>query len=118
MNKALIAAGATDAAIAVAAGAFGAHALRSRLEARALEVFETATRYQMYHALAIVLCAVIATEGARVAGWIMQAGIAVFCGSLYALVLLDVQWFGAITPIGGLAFLVGWAVLAVSALKT
>lgn len=118
MNRALIAAGAVNAGLAVAAGAFGAHALRSRLEPRALEIFETAARYQMYHALAMLLCAALATSGARAAGWILQAGIIVFCGSLYALALSDVKWLGAITPIGGLAFLVGWAYLAVSAFKT
>lgn len=117
MSKILVAAGALDAGLAVAAGAFGAHALRGKLEARALEVFETAARYQMYHALAIVLCAVLGTAGARTAGWIFQAGIVVFSGSLYALALSDVKWLGAITPVGGLAFLVGWAFLAVSALR-
>ena len=117
MNKALVAAGAIDAGLAVAAGAFGAHALRERLEPRALEVFETAARYQMYHALAILLCAVLATSGARTAGWILQGGIVLFSGSLYALALTDVKVLGAITPIGGLAFLVGWAWLAISALR-
>ena len=117
MSRALIAVGALDAGLAVAAGAFGAHALRSRLEPRALEIFETAARYQMYHALAILFCALVATSGARTAGWIFQAGIVVFSGSLYALALSDVKWLGAITPIGGLAFLVGWVYLAVSALR-
>ena len=117
MNKALVAAGAINAGLAVAAGAFAAHGLRERLEARALEIFETGARYQMYHALAMILCAVIATSGARTAGWILQAGIVVFSGSLYALALTDVKILGAITPIGGLAFLVGWAWLAITALR-
>ena len=117
MTRALITAGALDAGLAVAAGAFGAHALRGRLEPRALEIFETAARYQMYHGLAILLCALIATSGARIAGWVFQAGIVLFSGSLYALALSDVKWLGAITPIGGLAFLVGWVYLAVSALR-
>ena len=117
MNKGLLAAGAIDAGLAVAAGAFGAHALRERLEPRALEIFETAARYQMYHALAIVLCAVLATSGARTAGWIFQAGIVIFSGSLYLLAATDVKVLGAITPLGGLAFLVGWAWLAVTALR-
>lgn len=117
MTRALITAGALDAGLAVAAGAFGAHALRDRLEPRALEIFETATRYQMYHALAILVCALIASSGARTAGWIFQAGIVVFSGSLYTLALTDVKWLGAITPIGGLAFIAGWAYLAVSALR-
>jgi uncharacterized membrane protein YgdD (TMEM256/DUF423 family) len=111
----LIALGALNALIAVAAGAFGAHALRERLEPRALEIFETAARYQMYHALAIVLCGAIATAGSVRAGWIMQAGIVIFSGSLYALALTGVKGLGAITPIGGLAFMIGWAWLAWSA---
>jgi uncharacterized membrane protein YgdD (TMEM256/DUF423 family) len=119
--KVLIAAGAIDGALAVAAGACGALGLRERLEPRALEVFETAARYQMYHALAIVLCGLLAASGAvtgaRTAGWILQAGIVVFSGSLYALALTDVKVLGAITPLGGLAFIVGWIWLAVSALR-
>ncbi len=119
MNKLLVAVGAINAGLAVAAGAFAAHGLKSRLEARALEVFETGARYHMYHALAIILAAVIAASvpGARTAGWLFQAGIVVFSGSLYALALTDVKVLGAITPIGGLAFLVGWVWLAVSALR-
>lgn len=117
MNKLLVGIGAINAAIAVAAGAFAAHGLRGRLEARALEVFETGARYHMYHALAIILAALAATSGARTAGWLFQAGIVVFSGSLYALALTDIKILGAITPIGGLAFLAGWVWLAVSALR-
>jgi uncharacterized membrane protein YgdD (TMEM256/DUF423 family) len=131
-NKLLVAAGAINAALSVGAGAFAAHGLKNRLEARALEIFETAARYHMYHALAMILAAVIATRGtaqeggptrsvtrggARTAGWIFQAGIVVFSGSLYVLALTDVKVLGAITPIGGLAFLVGWVWLAVTALR-
>ncbi len=114
----LIALGAINAALAVAAGAFAAHGLRSRLEARALEVFETGARYHMYHALAMVLAGVIAARGvtgAGTAGWIFQVGIALFSGSLYALAVTDVKVLGAITPIGGVAFLAGWLWLAWSA---
>jgi uncharacterized membrane protein YgdD (TMEM256/DUF423 family) len=114
MNRWVVAAGALNAALAVAAGAFGAHALRARLEARALEVFETGARYHMYHALAMILAGVLA---ARVPGWIFQGGIVAFSGSLYALALTDLKVLGAITPVGGLAFLVGWTWLAVSALR-
>jgi uncharacterized membrane protein YgdD (TMEM256/DUF423 family) len=127
----LLAAGAINALVAVAAGAFGAHGLRERLAPRALEIFETGARYQMYHALAMVLCAVVATSSARnagpewsgggfaaTAGWIFQAGIVIFSGSLYALSLTDVKILGAITPLGGLAFLVGWAWLGWGALKS
>lgn len=113
----LIAVGAINAALAVAAGAFGAHGLKDRLDASALAVFETGARYHMYHALALVLCGAIATKGATTAGWILQAGIAIFCGSLYALALTGVKGLGAITPIGGLAFLAGWAYLAWTSLR-
>ena len=110
----LIALGALNAAIAVAAGAFAAHGLRERLDARALEVFETGARYHMYHALAMILAGLAATSAARAptAGWLFQAGIALFSGSLYALALTGTKGLGAITPIGGLAFLVGWLWLA------
>lgn len=120
MHKQLAAAGAINAALAVAAGAFAAHGLRSRLEVRALEIFETGARYQMYHALGMILCAVLAASvpGAKTAGWLLQAGIVVFSGSLYALSLSDVKILGAITPLGGLAFLAGWVWLAISALRS
>lgn len=113
----LIAIGALNAALAVAAGAFGAHGLRERLEPRALEIFETAARYQMYHALAIILAGLLAARvpGATTAGWLFLAGIAIFSGSLYALSLTDVKVLGAITPLGGVAFLAGWLWLAYSA---
>jgi uncharacterized membrane protein YgdD (TMEM256/DUF423 family) len=111
----LVALGALNAAIAVAAGAFAAHGLRDRLEARALEIFETAARYQMYHALAMVLAGVLTVRGAATAGWLFQAGILVFSGSLYALALSDIKVLGAITPLGGLAFLAGWLWLAYAA---
>jgi uncharacterized membrane protein YgdD (TMEM256/DUF423 family) len=120
MKNPLLAAGAINAALSVAAGAFGAHGLRERLAPRALEIFETAARYHMYHALAMILCALVATtgrSGATTAGWILQAGIVVFSGSLYALAMTDVKVLGAITPLGGLAFLVGWIWLAMSALR-
>jgi uncharacterized membrane protein YgdD (TMEM256/DUF423 family) len=107
-----IALGALNAAIAVGAGAFAAHGLRDRLDARALEVFETAARYQMYHAFAIILAGIIATSGAtrgaQTAGWIFQVGIVLFSGSLYVLALTGIKGLGAITPLGGVAFLAGW----------
>lgn len=111
-RSSLVGLGALNGAIAVAAGAFGAHGLRERLEPRALEIFETAARYQMFHALAMLACGVIATRGATTAGWLLQAGIVVFSGSLYALALTDVKVLGAITPLGGVAFLAGWLWLA------
>jgi uncharacterized membrane protein YgdD (TMEM256/DUF423 family) len=118
MSKTLLAAGAINAALSVAAGAFAAHGLRERLAARALEVFEVGARYHMYHALAMILAALVATGSARTAGWIFQGGIVVFSGSLYALALTDLKILGAITPIGGLAFLAGWVWLAIGALRS
>lgn len=118
--KFLMGLGAINAALAVGAGAFAAHGLREKLEPRALDVFETGARYHMYHALGMLLCAVIATSGiagGRTAGWILQAGIVLFSGSLYALALTGNKAFGPITPIGGIAFLVGWVWLAVAVLR-
>jgi uncharacterized membrane protein YgdD (TMEM256/DUF423 family) len=113
-----IALGALNAAVAVAAGAFAAHGLRDKLDARALEVFETGARYQMYHAFAIIVAGLLASFGvsrAPTAGWIFQSGIVLFSGSLYVLALTGVKGLGAVTPLGGLAFLVGWVWLAWSA---
>jgi uncharacterized membrane protein YgdD (TMEM256/DUF423 family) len=111
-----IALGALNAAIAVGAGAFAAHGLRDKLDARALEVFETGARYQMYHAFAIIIAGLVVSfggsRGAATAGWIFQAGIVLFSGSLYALALTGVKTLGAVTPLGGLAFLAGWLWLA------
>lgn len=109
--------------LSVAAGAFGSHALKERLSDRALEIFETANRYQMYHALALLLVAVllIRTEAAQsllaASGYAFIAGIVIFSGSLYALSLSGVKWLGAVAPIGGLAFMVGWGCLAIAALS-
>jgi uncharacterized membrane protein YgdD (TMEM256/DUF423 family) len=111
----LIALGALNAALAVGAGAFAAHGLRDRLDARALEVFETGARYHMYHALALIAAGLVASaaaRGAQIAGWIFQVGIVLFSGSLYALALTGVKGLGAVTPLGGLAFLAGWLWLA------
>jgi uncharacterized membrane protein YgdD (TMEM256/DUF423 family) len=111
--------GAASAFVSVAAGAFGAHALRGRLAPELLAVFETAARYQMYHALALlaVAWAMSRWPGALTlwAGWLFIAGTVLFSGSLYALALSGVRWLGAITPFGGAAFLAGWLCLALSA---
>jgi uncharacterized membrane protein YgdD (TMEM256/DUF423 family) len=121
MDRLFIAVGAIAAGLAVAAGAFGAHGLRGRLDAELLAVFETAARYQMYHALALFAVAWAVRRWpespAALAGWCFVAGIVVFSGSLYALALSGTRWLGAITPLGGLAFLAGWAILAWAALR-
>lgn len=113
--------GAASAGLAVAAGAFGAHALRARVEPRLLEVFETGARYQMYHALALFAVAWLVGQGGRVAppataaGWLFVAGTLLFSGSLYAMTFTGIRALGAITPLGGLCFLAGWLLLAVAA---
>jgi uncharacterized membrane protein YgdD (TMEM256/DUF423 family) len=113
--------GALSAFLAVAAGAFGAHGLRARLTSEYLAVFETAARYQMYHALGlfVVAWAVNRWPGALPvwAGWLFALGTILFSGSLYILALTGVRWLGAITPLGGVAFLAGWLCLTWSAVR-
>lgn len=107
--------------LSVALGAFASHALQGKLTERSLEVFELATRYQMYHALALLFVALLLSraEAAQsfltAAGFAFVVGMLLFCGSLYALSLSGVKGLGAITPLGGVAFMVGWACLAVAA---
>jgi len=112
MDRFFAVAGAASAFIAVAAGAFGAHALRHRIAADLMSVFETGARYQMYHALALLLVAwgtARWSNGAiELAGWCFIAGTLLFSGSLYVLALSGMRWMGAVTPLGGLAFLLGW----------
>lgn len=107
--------------LAVAAGAFGAHALRQRLTPEHLAVFETAVRYQMYHALALLAVAWAGEQwpgtAAQAAGWLFTFGVVVFSGSLYLLTLTGTRWLGAITPIGGVAMLAGWLALALAAMR-
>ncbi len=107
---------AIDGFLAVAAGAFAVHALHGEIPSRAEEVFQTAAAYQMYHALALLAVAWVAdrarSQAARVAGWSFVLGTLLFSGSLYALALTGIEWLGAITPLGGVAFLVGWGCLA------
>jgi uncharacterized membrane protein YgdD (TMEM256/DUF423 family) len=113
-------AGALSGFVAVAAGAFGAHALRARLAPDMLQVFETGARYQMYHALALVAAALVAGNGDRpAAAWAARLfilGTVLFSGSLYALALTGVSRLGIVTPFGGVAFLAGWLCLAAAAL--
>ena len=116
MERTFASLGALSAFLAVAAGAFGAHALRARLPADLLAIFETAARYQVYHALGLfaVAWAVMRWPGGpvRTAGWLFVAGTIVFSGSLYVLSLTGVRAWGAVTPIGGVLLLAGWLALA------
>jgi uncharacterized membrane protein YgdD (TMEM256/DUF423 family) len=119
MDRLFFSLGAVSAFVAVAAGAFGAHALRARLSPELLAVFETGARYQMYHALGLIAAAWAAVRWPgplpQAAGWLFLAGTVLFSGSLYALALSGVRWLGAITPLGGVAFLAGWICLAMAA---
>jgi uncharacterized membrane protein YgdD (TMEM256/DUF423 family) len=115
MDRTFLLIGALAGFIGVGFGAFGAHALRGRLPPEMLDVFETGVRYQMYHAFAVLVVAMATSrfDGwlMRAAGWSFTGGIVLFSGSLYALALTGVTMLGAITPIGGLLFLLGWALL-------
>jgi uncharacterized membrane protein YgdD (TMEM256/DUF423 family) len=117
MDRLFTVCGALSAFLAVAAGAFGAHALKTRLGPDLLAVFETAARYQMYHAIALIAVGWAVTRWAapqiRTAGWLFVAGTILFSGSLYLLALTGVRGLGAVTPFGGLCFLAGWLLLAV-----
>ena len=113
-----LALGALNALVSVAAGAFGAHGLKARLSPELLAIWETGARYHTYHALGLCvvgLCAHAGLPRTSIAGTAMLVGIALFSGSLYALALSGVRTLGAVTPLGGLAFMVGWAALAWSA---
>ena len=108
--------GALFAFVAVAGGAFGAHSLKAILAPDLLAVFETGIRYQMYHALALLAVGWAAHQypqaSFHISGWLFVAGILLFSGSLYILALSGVRWMGAITPLGGVLLLAGWAVFA------
>lgn len=118
MDRTYATIGAISGFLAVLAGAFGAHALKTRLPPEMLQVFETGARYQMYHALAMLAAAALAGGGSRPALWagrLFLTGTLLFSGSLYALALSGITSLGAITPFGGIAFLAGWLALAAAA---
>jgi uncharacterized membrane protein YgdD (TMEM256/DUF423 family) len=126
MGKSWIVLGSLSAFLSVAAGAFGAHGLKERLAADLLAIFETGARYQMVHALGLIALGLLASRSpqaaqpfaASVAGWAFVAGTVLFSGSLYGLSLTGIRALGAITPLGGLAFLAGWIGLAVAAVRS
>lgn len=119
MERLFFTLGSLSAFVSVAAGAFGAHGLRSRLDPQALAVFETAARYEMYHALALLAAGWAVTRWPGPwpvrAGWLFVLGTLLFSGSLYTLALSGIRWLGAITPVGGVALLAGWLCLAAAA---
>lgn len=119
MFKLFISLGSINALIAVGLGAFGAHALKSRLSADMLSIFETGVQYHFYHALGLLAVGLISAhlpESALIkwSGWLMFFGVLVFSGSLYILAVTGIKWLGAITPIGGTAFIVAWGLLALA----
>lgn len=122
MERTLWIAGAAMAGLSVAIGAFGAHALRARLEPARIATFETAVQYHMLHALALLAAAAlmgrVQSQNLLLAsGWLFAAGIFLFSGSLYALAITGISWLGAITPLGGVAFIGGWLCLGMAAWK-
>ena len=122
MAKLFITLASLSGMLAVCFGAFGAHALRDRLDDYLMGVFETAVQYHFYHALALLAVGVIAlnqpqTVMLKSAGWLFLTGTIIFSGSLYILALTGTKWLGAITPLGGLAFVAGWACLAAAGWK-
>ena len=116
MERLFFGVGCVSASIAVVLGAFGAHALRDRIVPDMLGVFEIGVRYQMYHALALLAVGLAVgrwpAPAITVAGWLFIAGTLVFSGSLYVLALTGARWLGAVTPLGGVAFIAGWLALA------
>ena len=121
MTRIFLTIAATLGGISVILGAFASHALKGKLSDRALEIWETGTKYQMYHALALILVALLLSRLTTtdstllvVAGYAFIAGIILFSGSLYALSLSGIKFLGAITPLGGVAFIIGWACLAIA----
>ncbi len=118
MDRLFLTIGALSAAISVAAGAFGSHGLRGKLEPRLLEVFETAARYQMYHALALFAVAWVASRWpgtmTTASGWLFVAGTVLFSGSLYGYTLSGARGLAMITPLGGVCFILGWICLALA----
>lgn len=127
MNKSFLITAALLGALSVVLGAFGAHTLKSKIPADALEIFETSVRYQFYHVFALLAVGMLTQffSGSLItwSGRLFIAGIILFCGSLYLLVYFkasgnqQMNWLGAITPFGGLCFIAGWLLLAISIIK-
>ena len=118
--RAFLATGAIGGLLSVALGAFGAHALKGQLSERMLAAWGTSTDYQMFHSLALILVAVFMYQFPNIkrlqwSGRLFIVGLVLFCGSLYAMALTGITWLGAITPLGGVSFMLGWLMLALSA---
>ncbi|MDX2190723.1 MAG: DUF423 domain-containing protein [Bacteroidota bacterium] len=123
MSKIWAIVGASLGALSVMIGAFGAHSLKNMLTINnRIDTFETAARYHMYHAIAILVCGILLDLKKHnlfsISSWLFLCGIIIFSGSLYALSISGLRWLGAITPIGGICFITGWILLAVALYKT
>ena len=123
MGQTFLTLASTSGLLAVAFGAFGAHALKARLDDYSLGVFETAVQYQFYHSLALLGVGILLLHQPQVAllrssGWLFLVGMILFSGSLYLLALSGVKWLGAVTPLGGLAFIAGWGCLLAASLTS
>lgn len=115
--KKLLVAGAINGAVAVCLGAFAAHGLKAQLDEYLLSVFKIGNQYHFYHALGMLLIGLLGQSASQPkwfdrAGWVMQVGILLFSGSLYLLAVTNIRWLGAITPLGGVCFIVSWLILA------
>lgn len=120
--KTLLIVGSLVLASAVIIGAFGAHALKARLAPDMLQIYQTGVEYHFYHGLGILLIGVIGMQLSHslihTAGWVLTLGVLVFSGSLYVLALTGMRWLGAVTPLGGLAFIIGWVLLAIGVYRS
>lgn len=122
ISKIFLVLGSLNAMLAVMLGAFGAHGLRTRISSGMLEVYQTAVQYHLYHALGLLIVGIITCHFApsywfKSSGWLMFAGIILFSGSLYILSMAQLRWFGAITPLGGMAFILAWLMLLIGVIK-
>lgn len=122
MFKIFASLGSINALIAVMLGAFGAHALKSRLSSDMMDIFQTGVQYHFYHALGLLAVGVITyhlpdSAWLKWSGWLMLTGIIIFSGSLYILSISGIKWLGAITPIGGTAFIFAWVLLTIAIIK-
>lgn len=122
-SKLFLVLGSINAALAVALGAFAAHALKTRLSETDMGIFHTANQYHFYHALGLLITGIIMSSFPssaliKISGWVMFAGIILFSGSLYCLVLTQQRWLGAVTPFGGTAFIIAWLSLLTGVIKS
>lgn len=122
-TRRFIALGAASAALAIGLGAFGAHALRTALTPRMFEIYHTAVLYHLFHSLGLLAVAFVCflkpeSRAAAISGWLMAAGVILFCGTLYLLAVTGAGWLGAITPLGGLAFVAAWLLMTVAVFRS